>query len=93
MVPVCAGTGCEVPPGCTESIIPVDVYTIPCKGRLVANPQTFLVSPQPCDVDAASSSADNAASASAKVSMWLRTRCMCLSFWDNRQCTGRGSEH
>ena len=62
-----AGAGCIVSPGSTESVIPLHADSIPCKGRLVANPESFLATYATDEADAASSSADNATSAALLV--------------------------
>ncbi|KAL0051145.1 hypothetical protein WJX82_002690 [Trebouxia sp. C0006] len=56
------GEGCLVSPGESESVIPLDVDKIICKGHHVADPQVFLTSASTGDAQAASSSADDAAS-------------------------------
>ena len=56
------GEGYLVSPGESESVIPLDVDKIICKGHHVADPQVFLASASTCDAQAASSSADDAAS-------------------------------
>ncbi|DBA81627.1 TPA: hypothetical protein ACH3X1_007382 [Trebouxia sp. C0004] len=56
------GEGCLVSPGESNSVIPLDVDNIICKGHHVADPQVFLASASTCNAQAASSSADNAAS-------------------------------
>ena len=48
-------------PGESESVIPLDVDRIICKGHHMADPQVFLASAFIGDAQAASSSADNAA--------------------------------
>ncbi|KAA6426828.1 MAG: Vacuolar sorting-associated [Trebouxia sp. A1-2] len=56
------GEGCLVSPGESHSVIPFDVDMIICKGHHVADPQVFLASASTGDAQAASSSADDAAS-------------------------------
>ena len=70
--------GCVVSPGFTESVIPLYTDSIPCKGRLVANPQTFFAHIAD-EADAASSSADDAASAALMVHLPYQLANACAS--------------
>ena len=72
------GEGYLVSPGESESVIPLDVDKIICKGHHVADPQVFITSASTGDAQAASSSADDAASFPTSVGLLLcyqRLRC------------------
>ncbi len=52
--PLIAGEGGWISPGASESVIPLNIDKIVCKGRHVADPQVFLASSTSHDAEGSS---------------------------------------